>query len=87
MDTSCISSEPTEAPGTSTSSREADGVLAAVRRLPLEVFSEGKLSVLDEVLAPDYVDHSFPPGATQGAAGVREIVSQLRTTRQTPQGR
>jgi predicted ester cyclase len=77
MDNARVSSDPIT-DGTSPSSREADGVLAAVRRLPLEVFSQGKLSVLDEVLAPDYVDHSFTPGMPQGADGIRHIVSQLR---------
>jgi predicted ester cyclase len=79
METTRISQDPIEAQGASTSSREADGVLAAVRRLPLEVFSEGNVSVLDEVLAPDYVDHSLQPGMPQGADGVRFIVNQLRT--------
>jgi predicted ester cyclase len=78
MDSSRISSNPIT-DGTSASSREADGVLASVRRLPLEVFSEGKLSVLDEVLAPDFVDHSLAPGMPQGPGGIRHIVSQLRT--------
>ena len=59
--------------------REDDGVLAAVRRIPLEAFGEGDLTVFDEVLAPDFVDHSFPPGAPQNAAGLRDIVSRLRT--------
>jgi predicted ester cyclase len=57
---------------------ERDAVLTAVRRIPLEVFAQGRLDVLDEVLAPDYVDHSFPPGMPQGAAGIREVVSQVR---------
>ena len=60
-------------------SREDDGVLAAVRRIPLEAFGKGDLTVFDEVLAPDFVDHSFPPGAPQNAAGLRDIVNRLRT--------
>jgi predicted ester cyclase len=63
---------------TPTSAREADGVLASVRRIPLEVFGIGDLDALDEVLAPDYVDHSFPPGVAPNAASVRNIVTQLR---------
>lgn len=60
------------------SPREADGVLAAVRRLPFEAFGRGDLTVLDEVLAPDFVDHSFAPGMPQHADGVREVIGRLR---------
>jgi predicted ester cyclase len=63
----------------STSPREADGVLASVRRIPLQAFAKGNLDALDEVLAPDYVDHSFPPGVPPNAASVRNIVTQLRS--------
>ena len=61
------------------SPRESDGVLAAVRRIPLEVFGKGDVSVLDEVLAPDFVDHSFPPGMPQNKDGVRDVVRRVRT--------
>src|ERR1700681_3611458 len=57
---------------------ERDAVLAAVRRIPLEVFAKGDVGVLDEVLAPDFVDHSFPPGMPQNAAGLREVASRMR---------
>ena len=61
------------------SPRDQDGVLAAVRRIPLEAFSKGDLTVLDEVLAPDFVDHSFAPGMPQDKEGVRYVVGRLRT--------
>ena len=61
------------------SPREQDGVLAAVRRIPLEAFSKGDLAVLDEVLAPDFVDHSFAPGMPQDKDGIRYVVGRLRT--------
>lgn len=60
------------------SPRESDGVLAAVRRIPLDVFGKGDVSVLDEVLTPDYVDHSLPPGAPANKEGVRDVVRRVR---------
>lgn len=61
------------------SPREADGVLVAARRIPLELFSNGDLDVLDEVLAPDFVDHSFAPGMPQDKEGLRFVVGSVRT--------
>lgn len=61
------------------SPREADGVLVAVRRIPLEVFGHGDLDVLDQVLAPDFVDHSFAPGMPQDKEGLRFVVGSVRT--------
>lgn len=61
------------------SPREADGVLAAVRRIPMELVSQGNLTVLDEVLSPDFVDHSFAPGMPQDKDGLQYVVGRLRT--------
>lgn len=60
------------------SPRENDSVLSAVRRIPLEAFTKGDTTVFDEVLAPDFVDHSFPPGMPQNAEGLRWVVGSLR---------
>ena len=62
------------------SPRDHDGVLAAVRRIPLEAFSKGDLMVLDDVLAPDFEDHSFPPGMPPNKDGVRDVVRLVRTS-------
>jgi predicted ester cyclase len=80
MNTAPINAESFSVREASMSAREADGVLASVRRLPLQVFAKGDLDALDEILAPDFVDHSFPPGGPQNAAGVRHIVTQLRAS-------
>lgn len=61
------------------SPRERDGVLAAVRRIPLEVFGTGDLAALDDVLAPDFVDHSFAPGMPQNKEGLRYVVRRVRS--------
>jgi predicted ester cyclase len=52
---------------------------AIARRIPMEVFSQGRLEVVDEILAPDFKDHSqLPPGLPAGREGVKAIASQLR---------
>ena len=52
---------------------------AIARRIPFEVFSEGRLEVVDEILAPDFTDHSeLPPGIPAGREGIKAIASALR---------
>jgi predicted ester cyclase len=41
-----------------------------------EVMSEGKTEVIDELCAPDFVDHDPLPGTT--AAGIKDFVAQIR---------
>jgi steroid delta-isomerase-like uncharacterized protein len=41
-----------------------------------EVMSEGKTEVIDELCAPDFVDHDPLPGTT--AAGLKDFVAQIR---------
>jgi predicted ester cyclase len=49
-----------------------------MRRILTEVFSEGRLDVLDVVLHPDFVNHNAPPGLDGGARGLKLIVSMER---------
>ncbi len=52
---------------------------AISRRIPLEVFSQGRLEVVDEILAPDFTEHTAPPpGVPAGREGVKAIASALR---------
>jgi predicted ester cyclase len=52
---------------------------AISRRIPLEVFSQGRLEVIDEILAPDYKEHTTPPpGVPAGREGLKAIASALR---------
>jgi predicted ester cyclase len=52
---------------------------AALRRIPKEIFGEGKLAVADEVVAPDYIEHvSLPPGMPTGIPGLKAFVAGLR---------
>ncbi len=49
------------------------------RRVPLEVFNEGKLDLIDEIFAEDYVEHvELPPGFPGGRDAVRGFVSAVR---------
>jgi predicted ester cyclase len=50
-----------------------------VRRLIEEAFSEGRLSVCDELIADGIVEHQdYGPNHAAGATGVRAVVSSLR---------
>jgi predicted ester cyclase len=52
---------------------------AISQRIPLEVFSQGRLEVVDEILSPDFREHSeLPPGIPAGREGVKAIASALR---------
>ncbi len=50
---------------------------ALVRRQFEELLNRKNLSVIDEDMAPDFVDHSAPPGAPQGPEGVRQWMTHL----------
>ncbi len=43
-----------------------------------EVMSEGKTEVIDELCAPDFVDHNPLPGTTADLAGLKDFVAQIR---------
>jgi steroid delta-isomerase-like uncharacterized protein len=52
---------------------------AAVQRMGEEVFNQGNLDVLDELVAQDVVDHDPTPGQASGREGIKPFVSTLRT--------
>ena len=49
-----------------------------VRRLIEEVYNRGNLDIADELLAPDYVDHTWPPGKYAGRDGLKRSVAKQR---------
>jgi len=56
---------------------EANKALAA--RVPLEVFAQGRIEVVDEVLAPEIVNHGgMPPGLPPGPEGVKALAAAAR---------
>ena len=48
------------------------------RRWFSEVMSEGKTEVIDELCAPDFVDHNPLPGTSADLAGLKDFVAQIR---------
>jgi predicted ester cyclase len=47
-------------------------------RIPLEVVNEGKFEVLDEVLAPNFVDHFAQPGVQPTREGLKQSLIALK---------
>jgi len=48
------------------------------RRIPLELFNEGKLELIDELVADDYVEHAAPPEVPPTRDSLREFVGMMR---------
>jgi predicted ester cyclase len=63
---------------------------ALVARIPLEVFNQGKLDVIDEVISEDFTDHARPlpgmpmatgrEGVTAYATAVRQAFPDMQVT-------
>jgi predicted ester cyclase len=52
---------------------------AISRRIPLEVFSQGRFDVIDEIVAPDLKEHGdLPPGIPAGREGLKAVAKALR---------
>ena len=49
------------------------------RRFYSEVMQKGNLAVIDDIIAPDFVDHQPAPGQEPGAAGIKQFVTALRS--------
>lgn len=51
---------------------------ANFRRIPLEVFNEGKVELADELLTEDFIEHlPLPPGFPTGRASLGAFVTAL----------
>jgi predicted ester cyclase len=48
-------------------------------RIPLEVLNEGKFELLDEILAPEFVDHFAQPGVPPTREGLKQSLKALKT--------
>jgi predicted ester cyclase len=53
-------------------------MIEKMRLILTEAFSEGRVDALDELLAPDFVNHNAPPGVNSGVEGVKQIVRDER---------
>lgn len=52
---------------------------ALVRRLIEEVFNRGAISLVDELFAPDFVEHEeLPPGIPPGREAVKQLATMFR---------
>jgi predicted ester cyclase len=60
------------------STTEADNK-ARFRRAYEEMLSRGDLSTVDELIAPDFLNHEAPPGMNRGPESMRGLVNMLRT--------
>lgn len=52
---------------------------AQFRRTYEELLNGGELSVADELVAPDFVNHEAPPGKDRGPESMRGLATMLRT--------
>lgn len=43
-----------------------------------QVFNQGQVDLLDELLSPSYLYHEAPPGTLPGAEGIKQVVSMFR---------
>jgi predicted ester cyclase len=57
----------------------SEDIKAISRRIPLEVFGQGRFDVVDEVVAADIREHgNLPPGVPPGREGLKTIARALR---------
>lgn len=58
----------------------SEDIKAIGRRIPMEVFVQGRFEVVDEIVAPDSREHgSLPPGVPPGREGLKAIARAVRT--------
>jgi steroid delta-isomerase-like uncharacterized protein len=51
----------------------------ALDRRMVEAWDKGNMAVMDELLAPNFVHHSAPPGVTPDREGFKQFASMLHT--------
>jgi predicted ester cyclase len=56
----------------------AEDLKATARRFNDEIMNQGKLEVIDEIIADGLVEHAAPPGWPPGKEGVRAYVAMMR---------
>ncbi len=52
---------------------------ASFRRAYEELFNQGNLSLVEELIAPDFLNHEAPPGSNRGPESMRQLIRMLRT--------
>lgn len=51
---------------------------ALIRRFNDELLTQGKLDVIDEIVADDFIEHQTMPGLPEGKDGIRAFVEMFR---------
>ena len=59
-------------------SRAQENNKALVRRFFEEVWGKGNVAVVDELLAPDFVDRSLLPGQESSREGYKRSITEFR---------
>jgi predicted ester cyclase len=54
------------------------GIKHTAERIPLEVLNNGNFALLDELLAPEFVDHTPQPGIAPTREGITESMKALK---------
>ena len=70
--------EPTPMSSLGEPTNSLDEMKAVYTRFVEEVINEGNTDIVEELFAPDYVDHTAPPGAPPGLDAVRMIPTIFR---------
>ena len=52
---------------------------ALVRKLVEEVFNKGNISLVDEIMSPDFIEHEDVPGMSNDRGGSKQMISMLRS--------
>jgi steroid delta-isomerase-like uncharacterized protein len=52
---------------------------ASFRRAYEELFNQGNLSLVEELVAPDFLNHEAPSGSNRGPESMRQLIRMLRT--------
>ena len=50
-----------------------------LERIPLEVFNSGNFGLIDELIAPDFVEHSAQPGVPPTRDGFMQLAIAMRS--------
>jgi predicted ester cyclase len=57
-----------------------EDIKAIGRRIAEEVYNQGRVEVIDEIVSPDIREHgSLPPGVPPGREGLKAIIRALRS--------
>jgi steroid delta-isomerase-like uncharacterized protein len=52
---------------------------ASFRRAYEELFNQGNLSLVEELIAPDFLNYAAPPASYRGPESMRQLIRMLRT--------